>query len=86
MLAGDQNIVDIKFTVLWKIADPQKYLFNVRDPQRLVSVVAESAMREIVGRTPGEQIRTRGRLEAQTAVRELIQSTLADRYRLSGSR
>lgn len=76
MLAGDQNIVDIKFTVLWKIADPQKYLFNVRDPQRLVSVVAESAMREIVGRTPAEQIRTQGRLEAQNAVRDLIQNTL----------
>jgi membrane protease subunit HflK len=62
MLAGDQNIVDIKFTVLWKIADPQKFLFNVRNPERLVSVVAESAMREIVGRTQGDQIRTQGRL------------------------
>lgn len=76
MLAGDQNIVDIKFTVLWKIADAQKYLFNVRDPERLVRVVAESAMREIVGRTNGEQIRTKGRLEAQNAVLKLIQTTL----------
>lgn len=76
MLAGDQNIVDIKFTVLWKIADAEKFLFNVREPERLVRVVAESAMREIVGRTPAEQIRTQGRLEAQTAVRELIQTTL----------
>jgi membrane protease subunit HflK len=76
MLAGDQNIVDIKFTVLWRIADPKKFLFNVRDPQRLVTVVAESAMREIVGRTPAERIRTQGRLEAQTAVRDLIQATL----------
>lgn len=76
MLAGDQNIVDIKFTVLWKIADPEKYLFNVREPERLVRVVAESAMREIVGRTPAEQVRTQGRLEAQTAVRDLMQTTL----------
>ena len=76
MLAGDQNIVDIQFTVLWRISDAQKYLFNVRDPERLVGVVAESAMREVVGRTTGEQVRTRGRLVAQDAVLEKIQSTL----------
>ncbi len=76
MLAGDQNIVDIKFTVLWKISNAQKYLFNVREPERLVSVVAESAMREVVGRTAGDQIRTQGRLVAQNLVLAQIQSTL----------
>ena len=76
MLAGDQNIVDIKFTVLWKMANAQKFLFNVRDQERLVRVVAESAMREIVGRTQGDQIRTQGRLEAQNQVLALIQGTL----------
>ncbi len=76
MLAGDQNIVDIKFTVLWKISDAKMFLFNVRNPERLVRVVAESAMREIVGRTDGDQIRTQGRLEAQNAVLALIQGTL----------
>ena len=76
MLAGDQNIVDIKFTVLWKISDARKFLFNTRNPERLVTVVAESAMREIVGRTAGDQIRTQGRLEAQNQVLALIQGTL----------
>ena len=76
MLAGDQNIVDIKFTVLWKISDARKFLFNVRNPERLVRVVAESAMREIVGRTPGDEIRTQGRLVAQNQVLALIQGTL----------
>lgn len=76
MLAGDQNIVDIKFTVLWKIANARKFLFNVRNPERLVRVVAESAMREIVGRTQGDQIRTQGRLAAQNQVLALIQGTL----------
>jgi len=79
MLAGDQNIVDIRFTVLWKIRDGTEYLFNVRDPEQLVRVVAESAMREVVGRTPAEEIRTRGRLSAQQDVQALIQGTL-DRY------
>jgi modulator of FtsH protease HflK len=76
ILAGDQNIVDLRFTVLWKIRDPQDYLFNVRDQSELVKVVSESAMREIVGRTSAEEVRTRGRQEAQQAVQTLIQETL----------
>ncbi len=76
MLAGDRNLVDIQFTVLWKIKDSQQYLFNVKDPERLVRVVAESAMREIVGRTPAEKVRTDGRFEAQEQVQKLIQSAL----------
>ncbi len=80
MLAGDQNIVDIKFTVLWRIRDPKEYLFDVRSPRALTRMVAESAMREVVGRTPAEEIRTRGRVKAQEEVRQLIQQTL-DGYR-----
>ena len=76
MLAGDQNIVDIRFTVLWKIKDAKDYLFNTRAPEQLVRVVAEAAMREVVGRTKADQIRTQGRLEAQNSVTQLIQSTL----------
>jgi modulator of FtsH protease HflK len=82
MLSGDQNIVDIRFTVLWKIRDPQEYLFNVSAAEQLVRVVAESAMREVAGRTPAEEIRTRGRMVAQEHVQDLIQNTL-DSY-LSG--
>jgi len=80
MLAGDQNIVDIKFTVLWRIRDAKEFLFNVRSAVPLTRVVAESAMREVVGRTPAEEIRTRGRVKAQEEVRDLIQKTM-DKYR-----
>jgi membrane protease subunit HflK len=76
ILSSDQNIVDIKFTVLWKIRDPEDYLFNIAAPEQLVRVVAESAMREIVGRTPNEEIRTSGRLKAQQEVHKLIQDIL----------
>ena len=80
MLAGDQNIVDIKFTVLWRIRDPKEFLFDVQEPVVLTRAVAESAMREVVGRTPAEEIRTRGRVKAQEEVRDLIQKTL-DNYK-----
>src|SRR6185503_4650890 len=62
MLTGDENMVDIKFKVLWKINDAKKFLFNVQDPQeQVVQSVAESAMREIVGRTPATEALTTGR-------------------------
>ncbi|MCB1376771.1 MAG: FtsH protease activity modulator HflK [Alphaproteobacteria bacterium] len=81
MLAGDQNIVDIQFSVLWRIASPEDYLFNVVTPQEaMVRAVAESAMREVVGRTAAEEIRTTGRQKAQDEVRTITQATL-DSYK-----
>lgn len=76
MLSGDQNLVDVEFSVLWRISDPVKYLFNVANQQEMVRVVAESAMREYVGRTRADEFRTRGREAAQQQVRQLIQDTL----------
>jgi membrane protease subunit HflK len=59
MLTGDENIVEIQFTVFWIIKDAEKYLFNIRNPEQTVKAAAESAMREVVGRSaiqkPGEQ-------------------------------
>ncbi len=52
MLTGDENIVDINFTVFWLIKDAQSYLFNIRNPEATVKSAAESAMREVVGETP----------------------------------
>ncbi|MDR3437676.1 FtsH protease activity modulator HflK [Telmatospirillum sp.] len=56
MLTGDENIIDINFSVFWKIGDqpndPEKYLFNIRDPEGTVKLVAESAIREIIGQLP----------------------------------
>jgi modulator of FtsH protease HflK len=56
MLSGDQNIVNVDFSVLWTISDPAAYLFNVRDPDSLIRAIGESAMREVVGRRPAQDI------------------------------
>jgi modulator of FtsH protease HflK len=80
MLAGDQNLIDIRFTVLWKISNPEEYLFNVEDQKGMVVSVAESAMREVVGRTTAEVFRTTGRDAAQDEVRDIAQRTL-DKYK-----
>ncbi|GHF30737.1 protease modulator HflK [Kordiimonas sediminis] len=50
MLTSDENIVDVRFNVVWRIADLGNYLFNLADPQQTVKSVAESVMRELVGK------------------------------------
>ncbi|MBZ0216189.1 MAG: FtsH protease activity modulator HflK, partial [Fimbriimonadaceae bacterium] len=79
MLTGDENIVDIDFTVFWVIKDAAKYLFNIQNADTTVKAVAESAMREIVGHSDIQPILTQARLITETAVRELMQKTL-DEY------
>lgn len=76
MLTGDENIVDINFTVLWVISDAGKYLFNVRDPEATVKAAAESVMREIVGQTPIAEALAEGRAQIEARARNDLQSIL----------
>ncbi|MBV8775758.1 MAG: FtsH protease activity modulator HflK [Alphaproteobacteria bacterium] len=76
MLTGDENIVDINFTVLWVVKDAQSYLFNIRHPEGTVKSAAESAMREIVGETPIAQALAEGRGKIETETQKLLQSIL----------
>ena len=76
MLSADQNIVEINFSVLWRVSDPKSFLFNVDEPAAFLRRVAESAMRELVGRSSAEEVRTERRAEVEEGVRNLVQSTL----------
>lgn len=76
MLTGDQNIVDMKFSVLWSITNPTKYLFDVRDPADMVRSAGESAMREVVGRHPAEDIFRSDKAGIAEEVRQITQSIL----------
>jgi modulator of FtsH protease HflK len=80
MLSGDQNIVDLAFSVLYQVTDPEAYLFNTKDPDDLVRQVAESAMREVVGRRPAQDVFRDDRAGVAEQVRQIVQSTL-DEYR-----
>ena len=79
MVTGDENIIDIDFVVLWNIMDARNYLFQIRDPESTVKKVAESAMREIIGRTPIQKALTEARGEVEISTRELMQKML-DEY------
>lgn len=81
MLTSDQNIVNVKFAVLWTITDPKAYLFNVKNPDDMVRAVGESAMREVVGRSPAQEIYRSDRASIQTEVQQIIQ-TILDNYQV----
>ena len=76
MLTGDENIVDINFTVFWVIKDAKAYLFNIRAPEATVKSVAESAMREVIGETPIAQALSEGRGKIETDTHGLLQGIL----------
>ena len=79
MLTRDENIIDINFVVLWIISDAGKYLFNIRAPEQTVKDAAESAMREIIGKTNAEFARAGGRRDVEVKTQELLQTVL-DEY------
>lgn len=81
MLTGDQNIVDMKFSVLWSITNPTEYLFDVRDPADMVRSAGESAMREVVGRHPADDIFRLDRAGIAEQVQQITQSIL-DNYKV----
>ena len=80
MLTGDDNIGDIKFRVIWQIdpEHPEFYAFNLRNPSETVKAVAESAMREVIGRSQIQKILTSDRKVIEPAVQELIQKVMND--------
>ena len=83
MLTGDENIADVKFVVIWQIdpLKPENFAFNVRRPELTIKAVAESAMREVVGRSQIQRILTAERKVIEPAVQELMQKVL-DEYGL----
>jgi modulator of FtsH protease HflK len=76
MLTGDENIVDINFTVFWVISDAKKYLFNIRDPDQTVKAAAESAMREVIGHTEIASALAEGRAKIEIDTQKLSQEIL----------
>lgn len=76
MLTGDENIVDVDFQVLWRIKDARNFLFNIQNPPQTVKDVAESAMREVVGKSNIQNILTEKRADVETDVQKIVQTVL----------
>ena len=80
MLTGDENIIDIDFAVFWRVRDAGDYLFNTRNPDATVKQVAESVMREVIGRTPIQPALTEARASIETDTKAGMQAIL-DQYK-----
>ncbi|HTR87069.1 MAG TPA: FtsH protease activity modulator HflK [Reyranella sp.] len=79
MLTGDENIVDIEFTVLWQVKDVFQYAFAVRNPDENVRAAAESAMREVIGQSTLQYALGDGRSKVEQDTKDLLQKIL-DEY------
>lgn len=76
MLTKDENIVDIRFVVQFKVKDVEAYLFNVSNPVKTVRDVSESSIREVIGRTLIDDVLTDKKAEVEVETQQLIQSIL----------
>lgn len=79
MLTQDENIINVEFSVFWRISDIQKFLFEIRDPETTIKMAAESAMREVIGQNKLQFALTDGRSQIADEARSRLQ-TLMDDY------
>ena len=79
MLTKDENIVNIQLAVQYQISDPGKYLFDVRQPEAVLKQVAESAVREVIGKSDMDFVLKEGRAEVVSRVKKAMQ-TILDQY------
>lgn len=79
ILTQDENIVDAKFSIQYRVGDPQAYLFNVRQPDATLRQAAESAIREVIGKSTLDMVITTGRAEIAQRAAEILQTNL-DEY------
>ncbi len=76
MLTGDENIVDIEFQVQWQISNVEDFTFNISEPRMAIKKAAESAMREVIAKTPIYEALSDGKSKIEQSTRELLQQTL----------
>jgi membrane protease subunit HflK len=79
MLTGDENIVNIDFSVFWVIKDAGRFLFKIQSPVETVKAAAETAMREVIAKSKLQSILTEGRSKIEIETQEIAQSLL-DEY------
>ncbi|HNQ03453.1 MAG TPA: FtsH protease activity modulator HflK [Thiobacillaceae bacterium] len=80
MLTDDENIIDLQFSIQYTLKDPEDYLFSNREPDIAVKQVAETAMREIVGKSKMDYVLYEGRADIAIRATKLMQDLL-DRYK-----
>lgn len=78
MLTGDLNVIDVQWIVQYRVEDPIRYLFWVRNTQQTIRDISESVMRRVVGNRLGSDVLTVGRVAVSTEVKEEMQKILSE--------
>jgi len=76
MLTGDLNVIDVEWVVQYRIQDPIKYLYQLRQPDLTLRDISESVMRRVVGNRLGSEVLTVGRVEIAQGARDEIQGIM----------
>jgi membrane protease subunit HflK len=76
MLTGDLNVIDVQWIIQYRIEDPIRYLFQVRDAPKTIRDITEAVMRRVVGNRIGSDVLTIGRVAVSTEAKEEIQQIL----------
>jgi modulator of FtsH protease HflK len=77
MLTGDLNVIDVEWVVQYRISDPIKYLYAMREPERTLRDISESVMRRVVGNNVGSDVLTTSRTEISTTARDEVQAAMS---------
>ena len=77
MLSGDLNIIDVEWVVQYRISDPMKYLYGMRDPTRTLRDISESVMRRVVGNRIGSEVLTTARVDIANLAQQEIQEAMS---------
>lgn len=78
MLTGDLNVIDVQWIVQYRIEDPVRYLFKIRETGETIRDIAEAVMRRVVGNRLGSDVLTVGRVAVASEVKEEMQKILSD--------
>ena len=78
MLTSDKNIINVPYSLFWRINNPKDYLYNIADPERTIRAISQSAMREVAGQTTAQAILTTGKDIVAAQVQEITQKLLND--------
>lgn len=78
ILTSDENIVDADFTVFWRVSNPEKFILKIKEPEETLKIAAESAMREVIGKTKFDEAVTTGRESIEGETKEVLQTMLDD--------
>ncbi len=78
MLTGDLNVIDVQWIIQYRIEDPVRFLFYVRETQKTIRDITEAVMRRVVGNRLGSDVLTVGRVEVSSEAKAEIQKILTD--------